>query len=961
MRKTLTGAVVLLLLLSPLLISQSRDTGAIRGKVTDEQKSPLPGATVTLTSPNLMGARSSVTDANGDFRFPALPPGTYSLKAELSGFGTQIQEKVRLTTTTTLSIDIVLKPATVSEEVTVIAQSPTVDVKSTETASVTLSNEILRNIPFSQFSMDIVNMAPGVNNDTAYGASNGTGISWQMDGVGVGDPAGGTAWVFLNANIIEEAKVMGVGLPAEYGNFTGVIFNLITKSGGNKFSGHVEVLFQGQKDDWPNHLWSASNLGSYMTPEYLDNFDPVTSAGDRLNDVNFQLGGPIVKDKLWFYLGAQFSREWYYAPGFGNVIVPEVGDPYIEPVPDKYREPRGFFKLTSQLSPKTSLGASFESDFYYRDHRTPRANVSPEATVREDAPNYVGSFNLTHIFSPKTFMDVKGAFFTGNYALEPRSGRDVAGHYYENERPGYPLSGQKRHDSYGLWSDQIRTRFQVNASATHYTENFLQGSHEFKFGVEVEHSIVRDLSHYTGANSMYYDDYWGYFGDPDFGNYYAYQYEGYDVKSKFTRAEVFAQDSWQVSKRLNINLGLRFSQNWGGVQDRQGTPWNTSRIAPRLGFTFDIFGDKTTILKAHYGQFTEGMYAYFLDRLNNNYSPYIIWYWWPDDTEGDPRIGDWYEYSTRTHGVWNLAPEIKHPYMNQYTVGIERELFKDTSFSVTYINREWKNSVGSYDNAATWEPYWHYSSAFDRDFQIFRRTSGDTHDYVIGNLKAGVNGIPEGVDIFRKYWGWEFLFNKRFSDRWQLLASYVYSKAYGTLDNAGSDDIGYGALSEANWVYDPNFFISGFNDDGTPIFGVQNATNDATHMIKIQGTYVLPLDISFSAHFHAITGDAWATRVRGPRLPYRVTYLVEPRGTHHYEMDTQLDLRLEKSFTLAEKYKLGVIFDIFNVFNANSISSWGTRAGYDYNIDGVPASTQGHELLISTLPRRARVGLRLTF
>jgi Carboxypeptidase regulatory-like domain len=962
MKKILSTALMILVV-SAFTFSQSRETGAITGKVTDEQGAPLPGVNLTLTGPTLMGTRTFVSDANGDFRFPALPPGTYAVKAELQGFGTVIQERVRLTTTTTLTLTIALKPATVAEEVTVIAKSPTVDVKSSETASVTLSNEILRNIPFSQFSIDIVNMAPGVYNDTAFGASNGTGISWQMDGVGVGDPAGGTAWVFLNANTVEEAKVMGIGLPAEYGGFTGVIFNLVTKSGGNKFSGHFETLFQGQKEDWPKGAWSDDNLKMLMTAEYLApnyGFDPVTTAGDRLNDVNFQLGGPIVKDKLWFYLGAQYSREWYYAPGFGNVVVPPTGDPYIEPVADKYREPRGFFKLTSQLGPKTNLGASFETDFYYRDHRTPRANVSPEATVKEDAPNYVGSFNLTHIFSPNTFMDVKGAFFTGNYALEPRSGRDVSGHYYENEREGYPLSGQKRHDSYGTWSNQIRTRYQVNASVTHYAENFLQGSHEFKFGVEVEHSIVRDLSHYTGANSMYYDDYWGYFGDPTFGNYYAYQYEGYDVKTKFVRAEVFAQDSWQVTKRLNVNLGLRFTQNWGSVQDRQGTPWNTSRIAPRIGFTFDVLGDKTTILKAHYGQYTEAMYSYFLDRLNNNYSPYIIWYWWPDDTEGDPRIGDWYLYETRTHGVWNLAPGIKHPYLNQYTVGIERELFKDTSFSVTYINREWKNPVGSYDNAATWDPYWHWSSAYKTYFQIFERTS-DEHEYVIGNLKAGVNGVPDGVDVFRKYWGWEFLFNKRFSNRWQLLASYVYSKAYGTLDNAGSDDIGYGALSDASYVYDPNFFISGFNDDGTPIFAAQNATNDPTHMIKIQGTYVLPFDISFNAYFHAITGDAWGTRVRGVRLPYRVTYQVEPRGTHHYEMDTQLDVRLEKTFTLAKRYKVGVIFDVFNVFNANSISSWGTRAGYDYYINGIPSSTQGHQLLTTTLPRRARLGLRLTF
>ncbi len=94
-------------------------------------------------------------------------------------------------------------------------------------------------------------MAPGVNNDAAYGASDGTGISYQMDGVGVGDPEGGTAWVFVDSNIIEEAKVMGIGLPAEYGNFTGVIFNLVTKSGGNEFSGHMEFLFQGKKGRQP--------------------------------------------------------------------------------------------------------------------------------------------------------------------------------------------------------------------------------------------------------------------------------------------------------------------------------------------------------------------------------------------------------------------------------------------------------------------------------------------------------------------------------------------------------------------------------------------------------------------------------------------------------------------------------------------------------------------------------------
>jgi hypothetical protein len=182
----LVAAIVLTLATAAL--SQSKQTGAIRGVVEDEQKTPLPGVTVTLSGGNLMGVRTFVTDANGEFRFPALPPGEYQAKAELQGFGTIVREKIRLTTTTTLAVDILMKPGTVSEQVTVVAQSPTVDLKSTETASVTLSNEILRNIPYSQFTADIVHLAPGVtNDDVAFGAQSGTGIAYSMDGVNVAE------------------------------------------------------------------------------------------------------------------------------------------------------------------------------------------------------------------------------------------------------------------------------------------------------------------------------------------------------------------------------------------------------------------------------------------------------------------------------------------------------------------------------------------------------------------------------------------------------------------------------------------------------------------------------------------------------------------------------------------------------------------------------------------------------
>ncbi|MFO7732119.1 MAG: carboxypeptidase-like regulatory domain-containing protein, partial [Candidatus Aminicenantes bacterium] len=209
MKRKFIVVLAVALLCAPLAFTQSRETGAIRGFVLDEQNTPLPGVNVSLSGANLMGVRSVVTDANGEFRFPALPPGTYQLKAELAGFGSIIQESVRLTSTTTLTLDLVMKPAALSEEITVIAQSPTVDVKSTETASVTLTSEILRNMPYNQFTANIVNLAPGVNNNVAFGASANTGIAYTMDGVNVADPEGGSAWVFSDHNIIEEAKIMG--------------------------------------------------------------------------------------------------------------------------------------------------------------------------------------------------------------------------------------------------------------------------------------------------------------------------------------------------------------------------------------------------------------------------------------------------------------------------------------------------------------------------------------------------------------------------------------------------------------------------------------------------------------------------------------------------------------------------------------------------------------------------------
>jgi hypothetical protein len=209
MKTIFISTIVISLAFSNLLFSQSRETGAILGRILDDQGNLLPGATILLTGEKLMGSRNFVVDAQGAFRFPALPPGQYALQAEMPGFKTVVQENIRLTTTTSLTIDLVLTPAAMAVDITVNAVSPTVDIKSTETGSITLPDEILRNIPYSEFTVLLVNFVPGVTDNVAYGASQYSGIAWTVDGVDVSDPNVGGWWVYMDTTSWRKPRSWG--------------------------------------------------------------------------------------------------------------------------------------------------------------------------------------------------------------------------------------------------------------------------------------------------------------------------------------------------------------------------------------------------------------------------------------------------------------------------------------------------------------------------------------------------------------------------------------------------------------------------------------------------------------------------------------------------------------------------------------------------------------------------------
>src|SRR5512139_1471319 len=293
MRKILI--LSLLLLVAALPVAAQSLVGTVTGTVKDEQGGVLPGVTVTLAGKT--GSRSGVTDAQGSFRFVGVEPGTYSLTAELTGFRPKRQDNVDVLIGKVADIDIALSVGGVAETVDVVGESRVVDVASSSTDN-TLSQDLLFNLPIrpDNAATGLLNYLPGVNSGSAFGANEDYGNALLLDGVDTRDPSAGSAWTFFNFNLVEEVQVGGLGAPAEFGAYTGAVVNTLTKSGGNRFSGLFDVY-------WTKKSFFGDNIKAEYVDENPTLADP--SVTDKKIDITAQLGGPIIKDKLFFFLSAQ--------------------------------------------------------------------------------------------------------------------------------------------------------------------------------------------------------------------------------------------------------------------------------------------------------------------------------------------------------------------------------------------------------------------------------------------------------------------------------------------------------------------------------------------------------------------------------------------------------------------------------------------------------------------------------
>ena len=886
------------------VFAQAQTTSTLTGTVTDSTGAVVPGVTVSITSPSLIGgAHSVITDSRGVYRFPSLQPGVYTLTAELQGFRTVSRDDIRLPLGATITMDVAMAQVATAETVVVSGRPSMVDVKSSA-ANTQIDNELLQNLPTERFQPDVINLAPGITNSVAYGGTASSN-ALLIDGVDVSDPDGGSPWSFFNYNWIQEVQVVGLGANAEYGEFTGAAANSIVRSGANRFSGLFEYLTE-------RNSWLSDNTGS-LSADLREDFKPREI--DTWWDTTAQVGGPIMQDKLWFFTGIQYFKQLDRPAGFNGPFTSE-------------KDPRYIGKINWAASPNVKVEGFYEWDKYDITGRGAGPDRPPETTVIEPAPETNWNGRVTWTINSKTLLDVRNGGYTGYYPLEPTPPNTRSGPFpRRDENFNYSVNS-----SYYYRAD--RTRNVTAATLTRYADKFAGKSHEFKFGFEFERSKIVNEYGYPGGR-LYYD----YGGAP----YEVYLWDGYVVNATGKRASLYAQDTWTVNDRLTINPGIRFNLNRGSVPG-SGTVLKTNPVSPRIGLAWDVTGDHRTVVRLHYGRYHDALLGgtyYHMDTSQQHpkFTALVL-------GENDFEIIDTVDVANNV----GIDPDLKQSHVDQYLAGIERELFPDLSVQVQYIRRNYENFMAFIDTGATYDPVQRrdpgpdnqLDTADDGELITVYNKSGDTF-YLMTN--------PDGAT--RTYNGFQINVRKRFSHNWQTNTSYTWSRTRGNVNNNfGANAAGSSSTSDTgqSGVFaNPNRAIL---SDGPAVF-------DYTHHFKAEGTYRIPYwgGFNISGIYRYITGAAWGRRAGIRDLDQgSETVRIEPRGTRRVDALNNFDFRVEKTFVFGQQSRTaGVFVDIFNVNNQGIPDSEDSRPIIDTS-----GSTFGNPRVWID-PRLVRLGLRFTF
>jgi outer membrane receptor protein involved in Fe transport len=904
-----------------------RVTGQIVGTVTDASGAVLPGVTVTLKGATVVGSQTSITNEKGFYRFVSLTPGAYNVSFGLPGFGTVHREGIKAGVGQTVEENVSLKLSTMAEEVTVVGDAGVLDTQTNE-VSTNYDKDWLRNAPVPRFSMfDLLAASPGVSASsqgsttmTAFGSGTDEN-SFQIDGTNLTASSTGEAWPYPNTDAIEEIEVLALGAPAEYGNVTGAVFNVVTRQGTNTF--HGDANFYLQTDGLSGR--NTTDAEDFGFPFHREHF----------RDATFQLSGPILKDRLWFFASYQYQTD---------AKSPSGVDPRFFTDEKAHRV---FGKLNWQISPKHKVALGYHND-YYKLPETPDANSAPSTVSLNHGQNPTPNLTYTGVLTDKTVIEARVAGFWGDDHADPI----VAGEARSQPR-FYDLdTGQVTGGIY-YWYDDKTYQATASAKISHFADDFLGASHDFKFGVQYVNGGVHDAV--VGSNDFVYT--YGY--TDSYGNEsrlaYGYDYQPYSYGGTTHGVGVFLDDTIRVNDRLTLNLGVRYDRNTASIpelalRDFEANPtgevlpgrdlytWNA--LAPRVGFNFKLTADGKTALRGHYGRYYRGIVtAEYSSRIGVS----------PHETRAgayDLETGTFIDPEV-TQSSQNQAvdPGYDNPYTDQFVASLEREVVRDLGVAIHYINKRsrkgsaWGDTTGRYEDVTTLDDVG--PGATGRPLLVKRLLTDPADSFYELTNRSVMKTDTHAVTVQA---------TKRMSKGWQLIAAYTYLSSEGVLPSTrlGLLDSQRATARFSDFGQNPNDFLNA----GGKLLG------DRPHTFKSQLVVELPHGFLVGANYLFQSGRAWARRARisEPDLgfPSAPEINVEERdGSRRVANQSNLDVRLQKGFSFGKRVKVALFGDVLNALNSDANEGVLSRF-VDVEEDFGVASD-------FVLPRRVMVGAKLTF
>jgi outer membrane receptor protein involved in Fe transport len=960
------GVLLLGLLSGVSAIAQT--SGSVSGTISDETGAVLPGAVVTLSGPALQGSRTATTDAQGKYRFVNIPAGdNYRITATLSGFQTLTKEAIHVYLGQEGTMNLQVKAA-MTEAVTVVGEAPLVDVTKTVTG-VNITASQFESLPTARNFQQLTTLAPGVtmemgDHDTRFTTSPNVGSSsapennYIIDGLSATDPRFGTSGTNLTMNFVQEVQVMTGGYNAEYGRSTGGVFNVVTKSGGNAIHGDLFTYYR-------NKSWSPDNIVRRRNKETTTFFN-----GDNNADFGGSIGGPLVKDKLWFFAAADPTRRTTFIGGFVDaegVTAPSAGQQF-DTDSNIYAA-----KLTwTPVSNHTVVATAF-GDPTTRDGWLGVANSDPGAAMRtERTGSHNGSLRYSGILTPKFLMEMSLGRHQQRNELQPSTdvGRTIP-RQIDQTIGGFEHGGFQRDQKDKSTRDSAALKF----------TNFL-GGHEIKYGADLE------VNRYDAdLHELWYQ----FFGPAAFANTYV-QGRDYRVQGKGTTSNgaAFAQARLKLRPNLRLNLGLRYEEQWLDSAENVAVA-NKSEAdscivnlecrtvdklklknnwSPRLELVWDPAGNGKSKLYGFYGRFYEAIPLDLNIRAING-EKYIIQRWGNTRTlnennwvnpNGSPLAinGTWtLNRTSNLVAVTPLDEALKAQFQNEFVVGGDLQFTHVWSAGVRFVDRELKRVI--------------------EDFGTFTNPADPTEltGYVIGNPGEGNFGAQ--YDKPRRYYrALEFTLQRAKSDNWQLYSSFVYAKAKGNYE--GLYISGYDQLDpNITALYDiPSFLPNAFG----PL------RSDKPFQFKVHSAYTFPMGLTVSEGFFVSSGIP--VSAQGPEVVVGYgdgTIFLKPRGSEgRTPTYWSLDLHADYALPLFGKGKgagkaLSIIVDAFNVFNRHEvlerdqdyvyegmdgIVAWEAANNLDANGNpkfnpNLPASRFFNTPILYQSPRSLQLGVKLTF